>query len=47
MKTPNFFNELRIKVIHLEGNPRQDVRTIIRVTAIAKYDIIGSTPENE
>src|SRR5687768_10890451 len=42
-----FFNELRTKVIHLEGNPRQDVRTIVRVTAIGKYDIIGSTPENE
>jgi hypothetical protein len=42
-----FFNELRTKVIHLEGNPRQDVHTIVRVTAIGKYDIIGSTPENE
>jgi hypothetical protein len=42
-----FFNELRIKVIHLEGNPRQEVRTIVRVTVIGKYDIIGSTPENE
>jgi hypothetical protein len=42
-----FFNELRIKFIHLEGNPRQDVRTIVRVIVIGKYDIIGSTPENE
>jgi hypothetical protein len=42
-----FFPTLRVKFIHHEGNPRQDVRQLVTKTFVARYNIIGSAPQDE
>jgi hypothetical protein len=41
-----YFNILRVKFLHTEGNPRGDLRKVVTKTFVARYNIIGSTTEN-
>jgi hypothetical protein len=42
------FNTLRVKVVHKEGNPREELRKVVVKDLIFRYDILGSeTKEDE
>ncbi len=42
-----FFHKLRVKVLKQQGNPKQDILTTVSSIVTARYNIIGSAPENE